>query len=76
MNTPEQTELLIEAVTSAHRDHTGEGVSFSPAWFDLDAEGRQAAFEIARLQRRLEAALDPRGCSTTARAVLARIAGG
>ena len=44
-----------------------------PSWADLDAAGRREAFEVARGARALEAALDPDGLSTTARAVLARI---
>jgi hypothetical protein len=44
-----------------------------PQWHDLDEGGRREAFEAARLARRLEAALDPDGLSTTARAVLARL---
>lgn len=39
----------------------------------LDDEGRIEAFEAAQRLRVVEAALDPEGLSTTARAVLARI---
>jgi hypothetical protein len=46
-----------------------------PAWQDLDQAGRLEAFEATRAARALEAALDPEGLSTTARAVLARIRG-
>jgi hypothetical protein len=73
-NTPEEEALLIEAVTSAHRPATATGeLGVHPAWVDLDDAGRDRAFEATRLARRLEAALDPEGLSTTARAVLARI---
>jgi hypothetical protein len=48
-------------------------VQFHPAWHDLDDAGRRALFEATSRSRRLEAALDPEGLSTTARAVLAKI---
>lgn len=67
-------ELLIEKVTSAHRGRDLAGrVKSSPAWHDLDADGRRAAFEETALSRVLEAAIDPSGQSTTVKAVLARI---
>jgi hypothetical protein len=49
-------------------------VAFLPAWHDLSAEGREAAFDLATRMRAIEAALDPQGRSATVRAVLARIA--
>lgn len=75
MNTPEQTELLIEAAASAWRprDPRDGRIAAHPNWLDLDEDGRRAAFELTRLSRALEAALDPDGLSTTARAVLRRI---
>jgi hypothetical protein len=60
---------LIEQVAGAWRPREG----YHKAWHDLDAEGRRRAFEVATTNRSLEAALDPEGLSTTARAVLARI---
>lgn len=67
---------LIEAATTAHRDRDPrQRITPSSAWMDLDEDGRREAFEVALEQRRIEAALDPRGLSTTARAVLARIRG-
>ncbi len=67
-------EELIEAAAGAHRTRTADGsVQASPAWHDLDAAGRAEAFEVARRSRRMEAALDGEGLSSTARAVLARI---
>jgi hypothetical protein len=67
-------ELLIERVTSAHREREPDGtLRAHAAWFDLDAAGRAEAAQEAERQRFLEAALDPEGLSTTARAVLARI---
>jgi hypothetical protein len=72
--THEERERLIEAAASAHRPRDGHGV-IRPhkAWLDLDASGRTLAFEVARSLRKLEAALDPEGLSTTGRAVLDRI---
>lgn len=67
-------EVLIEALAGAHRHRGPLGeVRPHPAFFDLDEAGREEAFEVARELRRVEAALDPEGLSTTARAVLARI---
>jgi hypothetical protein len=69
-------ELLIEQVVSAWRprDRNG-GLRAHPAWHDLPEDLREQAARAARRQRRIEAALDPEGLSTTARAVLARIRG-
>lgn len=66
---------LIERVTGAWRprDPATGGVRAHPAWHDLPPADRRAANEAAGLMRVLEAALDPDGLSTTARAVLARI---
>lgn len=76
MNTEEQEEILIAAVTSAHRARdVDQTIRYHPNWFDLDEEGRARAFEVSLQMRRLEAALDGEGLSTTARAVLARIRG-
>ena len=67
-------EELVEAAAGAHRSRAPDGrVQASPAWHDLDAAGREEAFELARRLRLLEAALDRHGLSSTARAVLARI---
>ena len=73
--TTDDRDALIEAVTSAWRPLGSEG-SVRPlsSWYDLDASGRLEAFEAAVELRRLEAAADPGGLTTTARAVLARIA--
>ncbi|HEU4731492.1 MAG TPA: hypothetical protein VFT22_26540 [Kofleriaceae bacterium] len=68
-------ELLIEEVASAYRPIPRDELRYHPAWHDLGPAGRARAFERARAMRRLEAALDPDGLSTTARAVLARITG-
>ncbi len=67
-------ENLVEQVASAWRERDADGtVRAHPAWHDLDESGRREAFDVAVLLRQLEAALDPDGQSTTARAVLARI---
>ena len=68
-------ERLIEEAASAFRprDPRDGRARPHPAWLDLDESGRRDAFDEAARARRLEAALDPGGLSTTARAVLARI---
>ncbi len=66
-------EGLVEAATSAWRPYRRDGIGAHPSWDDLDEKGRQEVFERAAELRRLEAALDPEGRSTTVRAVLARI---
>ena len=75
MGTPgKDREALIEALAGAYRARSPHGeISSHPAFHDLDDEGRIEAFEAAERLRRMEAALDPQGLSTTARAVLARI---
>jgi hypothetical protein len=71
--TPEEEDLLIEQVATAWRPRGDDELHYHKAWHDLDAAGRARAYERARALRPLEAALDPDGMSTTARAVLARI---
>jgi hypothetical protein len=72
--TPEERETLIEAAATAYRPRDGRGeLGPHPAYMDLDEAGRQEAFDRATRDRQLEAALDPNGLSSTARAVLARI---
>jgi hypothetical protein len=67
-------EALIEALAGAYRARDPHGaVTSHRAFHDLDDAGRLEAFDAARRLRLLEAALDPQGLSTTARAVLARI---
>lgn len=66
-------ELLVEQVATAWRPPVRDELRYHPAWHDLGVEGRARAFERARALRSLEAACDPEGLSTTARAVLARI---
>jgi hypothetical protein len=64
---------LVEQVAGAYRPPSRDALRYHPAWHDLDDAGRTRAFEVARSLRAMEAALDPEGLSTTARAVLARI---
>ena len=66
---------LVEQVASAHRPVPRDELQYHPRWHDLDAAGRARAYERGRALRSLEAALDPDGLSTAARAVLARITG-
>ena len=64
---------LVEEVAGAVRPRARAELRYHPAWHDLGDDGRRRAFELARALRKVEAALDPEGLSTTARAVLARI---
>lgn len=67
-------EALVEQAAGAWRPRDPFGrVLAHPAWHDLDAAGRIEAWRRAVADRRIEAALDPGGLSSTARAVLARI---
>lgn len=73
---PRTRELLVEQVASAWRPvRPGGELGDLPAWHDLDEAARREACDLARLERRLEAALDPDGLSSTARAVLGRLRG-
>jgi hypothetical protein len=73
--TAQERAALVEQAAGAFRDRDPRDgrAQPHPAWRDLDDAGRAAAFELAARSRTLEAALDPTGLSTTARAVLARI---
>ena len=66
-------ERLIEEAVGAWRPRGPGEIGPHPSWADLDAAGRLEVFEITRIQRRLEAALDAEGLSSTGRAVLGRI---
>ena len=75
--TPEERESLIAAVTTAHRQRGARGeIQSHRAFHDLDEAGRAEAFDETLRARKIEAATDGRGLSTTARAVLSRIRGG
>ena len=70
-----EEELLIEKALTAHRRRAPDGsIVPSGAWADLDAEGRRAVFDAAQRLRAMEAAIDDKGLSSTARAVLGRLA--
>lgn len=69
-----EEELLLEQVTGAYRERRVDGTIRShPAWHDLDDAGRKEAFEATLTLRKLEAALDEQGHSSTVRALLSRI---
>jgi len=67
-------ELLIEQVAGAWRPGGDDALHYPKAGHDPAAAARARAFPPARALRTAEAALAPDGLSTTARAVLARIA--
>ena len=67
---------LIEEVAGAYRPRDPRAVGTLPAWHDLSPAGRDEAFELSARMRQVEAALDPRGYSSTVRAVLDRITSG
>lgn len=66
----------LEQVISAARARDPWGrIQSSPAFHDLEPDERADAHRATQRQRLLEAALDPEGLTSTARAVLARIRG-
>jgi len=66
--------VLLEATTSAWRPRGPDGRPLPhPAWADLAAEHREAAYDATAAAGAVEAALDPEGWSTTVRAVLSRL---
>jgi len=69
-----ERENLIEQAVGAWRPRGPRGeLREHPAWCDLDRAARAQVWRETLVQRALEAALDPRGLSTTARAILARL---
>lgn len=72
---PSDEDLLVEQVASAYRPPSRDELRYHPAWHDLGDAGRRRAEALARSLRKMEAALDPEGLSSTAHAVLARIEG-
>lgn len=67
-------EELVEKVAGAYRPRDVDGAILAhPAWHDLDERGRLEAYDVALTMRLMEAALDPHGLSTTAKAVLSMI---
>ncbi len=72
--TPEERDALVAAVTTAHRERGPHGeIRSHRAFHDLDEAGRAEAFDETLRVRAIEAATNPTGLSTTARAVLARL---
>jgi len=72
---PRDIDLLIERVVSPWRERSPSGeIRSAPAWHDLAEDDRERAFRESVAARQIEAALDRRGLSSTARAVIARIA--
>jgi hypothetical protein len=71
-------ERALEEAMSAHREvHRSSGaIRACPAWHDLSEDDRQILYEETISLRKMEAALDPDGLSTTAHAVLDRIRAG
>lgn len=76
MSPSDDRELLIEETAGAYRPLRGGRVGSLAAWHDLDEAGRREAHARAAELRCMEAAMDPEGLSSTARAVLARINAG
>jgi hypothetical protein len=71
---PTERDLLIEAAMTAWRPRTPDGrILGHPAWHDLAGEDRERLHHETLRSRIVEQAIDPRGVSSTARAVLARI---
>jgi hypothetical protein len=70
-------ESQIEQLLSAHRERSAHGeIRSAPVFFDLSEDARERAFAEQVMQRKLEAALDTEGLSSTSHAVLGRIRGG
>lgn len=66
---------VMERALSSFRERGPLGrIRWAPAWYDLSERERSELYEESLLARKLEAALDGDGLSTTARAVLDRIA--
>ena len=72
---PDDAEVLLEAATTAHRERDTYGrLKPSPAWADLAPAQRNELFQRQQVARLIERAVDPQRLSSTARAVLDRIA--
>ncbi|RMF41960.1 MAG: hypothetical protein D6751_12980 [Deltaproteobacteria bacterium] len=71
---PKGIDLLVERVISlwCERSPSGE-INSALAWYDLAGNDRERAFRESVVARLIEVALDPRGLSTTASAVIAEI---
>ena len=72
---PDDAEVLLEAATGAFRERDTDGrLKPSPAWADLAPAQRDELFQRQQVARLIEQAVDSAGLSSTARAVLDRIA--
>jgi hypothetical protein len=72
--TDDPKELLIEEGVSACRERNSWGrILPSPTWWDLTPGQREELFDRQIDSRIIERALDPKGRSTTVKAVLARL---
>jgi hypothetical protein len=72
--THREYDALVELAAGAWRPRRpGGAIGPHPAWSDLDPTGRREAHALAAATRRLEAALDAEGLSSTGRAILARL---
>ena len=70
-----ERERLIESTVTAWRPRTPDGrILDHPSWADLPDADRARVWEETSRSRALESLIDPEGLSTTARAVLNRIA--
>ena len=70
---PDDPGVLAEEAMSAFRERDSWGrILPSSAWMDLAPEEREVLFGAQTMARRLEAALDGDGMSTTAKAVARR----
>lgn len=73
--TDDLKETIIEAATSAFRERSSFGrIVPSPAWWDLAEDERVLAFERQLEIRQIDRSLNPKGHSSTVRAVLCRLA--
>lgn len=71
--TPDETAALFEEAISAFRERDAWGrILPSPAWMDLAPAEREVLFDAQTIARRLEAAVDDDGMSSTASAVARR----
>lgn len=74
--TPEEEELLVERCVTAQRVVNPRGERLHKAeFYDLPEAARDEVFARTLVQRRMEAAIDERGRSSTVLAVLRAIRG-
>lgn len=74
MSPRDELDILAEATVTAHRRRDADGLPVAPPeWWDLPPEAREQAFERQLAARLVERALDARGWSSTAKAVMERL---